>query len=165
MKLKTLLLTVIFLFLLLGGMGCEKEFSNENIQIKDFSYFGCKEKTANNVNGFAAVKGFKSDEYIEYRTDADGYLHIKHVNAVFNCCPGRIKADVSVEGNTISIVESETDPQCKCICDYDLAFNLGPLSNNKDYTLIFSRYKRELVRFTIKYSPSLEGKVDIKRFK
>ncbi len=160
MKLKTLLLTVIFLFLLLGGMGCEKEFSNENIQIKDFSYFGCKEKTANNVNGFAAVKGFKSDEYIEYRADADGYLHIKHVNAVFNCCPDTITATSSIDGKKISIVESETNPICDCICNYDLEYKLGPLSNGK-YTLIFNRDTNEFLRFTINYNSSLKGKIYI----
>lgn len=159
MKTNKILMTLLALFLLMGGAGCNRENPTGEIQIKDFSFLGCKEETT----GF--TKSAESPEYIEYEALAGGYLHLRHVNAVFNCCPGRIKADVSVEGNTISIVESETDPQCKCICDYDLDFNLGPLSNNKDYTLIFSRYKRELVRFTIKYSPSLEGKVDIKRFK
>jgi hypothetical protein len=70
-----------------------------------------------------------------------------------------------VEGNNITIVESETDPQCKCICDYDLVSKLGPLSSNEEYTLIFCRDNREFARFTIEYNSSLEGKIIIKRFK
>ncbi len=155
MRTKSILLALIAI--LLFGAGCDRE--DPNIQIKDFSFLGCKGE----ITGF--TKSVESPEYIEYRALAGGYLHIKHVNAVFNCCPGTIKSDVYVEGNNITIVESETDPQCKCICDYDLAFNLGPLSNNKEYTLIFCRDNREFLRFTIVYNSSLEGKVIIKRFK
>ena len=156
---KRILMALFALFFLIGGAGCDRDNPNEEIKIEDFSYQGCKEIVTN------FTKSADKEEYIEYRAIADGYLDIKHVNAVFNCCPGRIKADVSVEGNIFNIVESETDPQCKCICDYDIVFKIGPFSNNKEYTLIFSRYKRELVRFTIKYKSSLEGKVVIERFK
>lgn len=147
------------LFFLLFGAGCDRENANENIQIKDFSYQGCKEI----VTDF--TKSAESEESIEYHALAGGYLHIKHVNAVFNCCPGRIKADISVEGNVFNIVESETDPQCNCICDYDLVFKIGPLSSNEEYTLIFCRDNREFLRFAIKYKSSLEGKAIVKKFK
>ncbi len=152
-------MTLLALFLLMGGSGCNRENPTGEIQIKDFSYQGCKEIVTN------FTKSAEREEYIEYRALAGGYLQIKHVNAVFNCCPGTITSDVYVEGNNITIVESETDPQCKCICDYDLVSKLGPLSYNKEYTLIFCRDNREFVRFTIKYTSSLEGKVVVKRFK
>ena len=77
----------------------------------------------------------------------------RHVNAVFNCCPGTIKSDLSVVGNTITIVETETDPQCKCICDYDLS-SVG-LHLNTEHILIFCNNKGEYLRFTIKYKSSL----------
>lgn len=160
MKLKTLLFTALALFLLIVISGCEKKFSNENIQIKDFSYFGCEENTSDVVTGFAAVKGFESDEYIEYKANTDGYLHLKHVNAIFNCCPDTITVTTSMQGSNISIVESELAPKCDCICNYDLVYKLGPLSN-QNYTLIFNRYDQEFLRFTIKYNSSLKGKVDI----
>ncbi|NLX40596.1 MAG: hypothetical protein GXY75_01705 [Bacteroidales bacterium] len=159
MKTKTVLITLLALCFLIGGAGCNRDNLYEEIKIEDFSYQGCKEIVTN------LTKSAESEESIEYHALAGGYLHIKHVNAVFNCCPGTIKSDVSVEGNNITIVESETDPQCKCICDYDLVSKLGPLSSNEEYTLIFYRDNREFVRFTIKYNSSLEGKVVIKRFK
>jgi len=159
MKTKKVLITLIALFFLIGGAGCNRENANESIKIEDFSFVGCKEIVTN------FTKSAESEESIEYRAVAGGYLYIKHVNAVFNCCPGTIKADVSMEGNIINVVETETNPQCKCICGYDLVFKIGPLSNNKEYTLIFSNNKHEFVKFTIEYNSSLVGKVVIDRFK
>lgn len=159
MKTKTVLVTLLALFFLIGGAGCDRENANESIQIEDFSFVGCKEIVTN------FTKSAESEESIEYHALAGGYLHIKHVNAVFNCCPGTIKSDISVEGNNITIVENETDPQCKCICDYDLEYTLGPLSSNTEYTLIFCNDKGEFLRFAIKYKSSLEGKAIVKKFK
>ena len=157
MKAKTILFSVITLFLLISGIGCEKEKEvvKESIQIKDFSYYGCKKEETTK-----STRAVESEEYIEYKAIADGYLYLKHVNADFNCCPDTIKATISIEENNITIVESETGPKCNCICDYDLECNLGPLSFEK-YTLIFSRDTREYLRFTINYSSSLYGKVII----
>ncbi|HKM12548.1 MAG TPA: hypothetical protein PK155_07055 [Bacteroidales bacterium] len=152
MKTKTVLITMLALCFLLGGAGCDKETSNESLRIKDFSYLGCKE-----TKGLRAT--LHGEEYIEYKAVADGYLHIKHVNAVFNCCPDTIKADVSMEDNIITINESETNPICDCICDYDLEYRLGPLTSGKEYILIFSRGAYVFSKLIIKYTPSLEGKI------
>jgi len=143
---------MLALCFLLGGAGCDKETSNESLRIKDFSYLGCKE-----TKGLRAT--LHGEEYIEYKAVADGYLHIKHVNAVFNCCPDTIKADVSMEDNIITINESETNPICDCICDYDLEYRLGPLTSGKEYILIFSRGAYVFSKLIIKYTPSLEGKI------
>jgi hypothetical protein len=159
MKTKTVLITLLALCFLVGGAGCNRDNPYEEIKIKDFSYQGCKEI----VTSF--TKSAESEESIEYRAIGDGFLRIKHVNAVFNCCPGTIKSDLSVVGNTITIVETETDPQCKCICDYDLEYTLGPLSSNTEYILIFCNNKGEYLRFSIKYKSFLEGKVIVKKFK
>ena len=125
--------TKLFLFaliaILLFGAGCKKETSNESLRIKDFSYLGCKETKSLRAS-------FHGEESIEYKAVADGYLHIKHVNALFNCCPDTIKADVNMENNIVTIVESETNPICDCICDYDLEYTLGPLTSGKEYILI-----------------------------
>ena len=148
--------TKLFLFaliaILLFGAGCKKETSNESLRIKDFSYLGCKETKSLRAS-------FHGEESIEYKAVVDGYLDIKHVNALFNCCPGTIKADVSMEGNIITVVESETDPICDCICDYDLEYTLGPLKSNKEYILIFSRGTFVFSKLIINYTPSLEGKI------
>lgn len=153
MRTKMILFTAIIL--LLGLAGCEKENSIEKVQLKDFSYLGCKDDVKDTRK---KVKQIGETEYIEYKATADGYLSIKHVNSVFNCCPDTIKTNAAVEGNSISIVESEAGPKCDCICGYDLAYMIGPLSNGK-YTLIFSRDTHEFLRFTINYNSSLRGKI------
>ncbi len=152
MKTKRVLIALLALFFLIGGTGCKKETSNESLRIKDFSYLGCKETKS-------FIASLHGEEYIEYKAIADGYLYIKHVNAVFNCCPDTIKADVSMEGNIITIVESETNPICDCICDYDLEYTLGPLTPNKEYILIFSSGIYVFAKLIINYTPSLEGKI------
>ena len=154
MKTKTVLITMLALCFLLGGAGCDKETSNESLRIKDFSYLGCKE-----TKGLRAT--LHGEEYIEYKAVANGYLHIKHINAVFNCCPDTIQADVSMKDNIITIVESETNPICDCICNYDLEYTFGPLTSNKEYILIFSSGAYVFSKLIIKYSPSLEGRITV----
>ena len=155
MKTKTILFSAITLFLLIGGIGCEKEkeVTNKTIQIKDFSYFGCKEDGTTK-----STRAVESEEYIEYKAVADGYLYLKHVNAEFNCCVDAILTEISINGNEIRLTEKEVNPTCRCICKYDLECSLGPLSFEK-YTLIFCRDNSEYLRFTINYNSSLYGKV------
>lgn len=155
MKTKMILFTAIAL--LLGIAGCEKGNSIEKTQLKDFSYLGCKNDVKDTGKN---VKQIDEPEYIEYKATGDGYLSIKHVNAIFNCCPDTIKVNTTVEGDSISIVESEIGPKCDCICEYDLAYKIGPLHNGK-YTLIFSRDTHKFLKFTINYNSSLEGKKNI----
>ena len=129
---KTVLITILALFFLIGGEGCVKEKSAESLRIKDFSYLGCKDTKSLR----ATLHG---EESIEYKAVANGYLHIKHINAVFNCCPDTIKGRCYYGEQHSYYCESETNPICDCICDYDLEYTLGPLTSGKEYILIFSR--------------------------
>ena len=75
---------------------------------------------------------------ISYEYDGSGVLAINHENAGFNCCPDKFLIDVNLEGNTITITESETLDQggCDCLCLFDLEFwvvNLPP----GEYHLVF----------------------------
>jgi len=75
---------------------------------------------------------------ISYEYDGSGILAMTHSNAGFNCCPDQFLVDVSLEGNTITITESETLDQggCACLCLFDFEFwvvNLPP----GEYRLVF----------------------------
>jgi|GEM_PF-987337 len=75
---------------------------------------------------------------ISYEYDGSGVLAITHANAGFNCCPDQLLVDVSLEGSTITITESETLDQggCDCLCLFDFEFwvvNLPP----GEYRLVF----------------------------
>jgi hypothetical protein len=63
---------------------------------------------------------------IEYAYDhSNKKLNIKHINAGFNCCAGKIECDVSLQSDTIFILEFETSAACNCNCLYDLEFKIG----------------------------------------
>lgn len=159
MQRKTILLTVFALFLLLGATGCEKEKTSE-MRLRDFSYVGCKENTDKTKQSFSESI-LKNQEYIEYRAIEDSYLHIKHINAQFNCCPDTIKVNFSTDNNRFVITEDEQNPKCNCFCNYDLEYSIGPLSS-KEYTIFIYMGNIEQTKFDINYTPSTEGKITIK---
>lgn len=73
---------------------------------------GCKSTLTGTTAGTACLR---------YTYDpATKKLSLTHVNAGFNCCPEQIHAAVTVTDGTIRIVESETGPNCRCNCLYDL---------------------------------------------
>jgi len=49
---------------------------------------------------------------VEYNYDGEGFLSLIHYNAGFNCCPGEISVDVSIEGNIIILTEAEEMAAC-----------------------------------------------------
>jgi hypothetical protein len=50
----------------------------------------------------------------------DKKLILNHINAAFNCCPGKIYCDVQIKGDTISLKEKEEKAICDCDCLYDV---------------------------------------------
>ncbi len=155
-----ILFAVTTLILLIGGVRCEKEKIN-TIQLRDFSYTGCKGNSDMTKQSVSEAI-FKDQEYIEYMAIEDGYLHIKHINAQFNCCPDTIMVNFSVDNNSVVITEDEQIPKCNCFCDYDLEYNIGPLSSKK-YTILIYKGNLEQTKFNIKYNSSIKGKITIKK--
>ena len=51
-------------------------------------------------------------------------LRLTHVNAGFNCCPGVISAEITIEDDAISIVEKQSQAGCRCNCLYDVKYEL-----------------------------------------
>jgi hypothetical protein len=60
-----------------------------------------------------------SFEYNEF-----GTLSINHSDAGFNCCPGELGASFVIDGNTITITETEdlSGGGCHCLCLFDLEY-------------------------------------------
>lgn len=131
-------------------------------QVKTVANSGCK-KTGSESR--AANDGL-NPEYIEYKAIGNGYLSLNHVNTYFNCQPGELNIQATLEGNEIKILETEEQALVKCICPYDLYCEIGPLKNEK-YTIVV--YKKTLedgayARFSISYSNTLSGKVNTDDF-
>ena len=51
----------------------------------------------------------KQNDCIEYQYDGIDTLILNHINAGFNCCPGKIIFNINITGNTITITEKETE--------------------------------------------------------
>lgn len=70
------------------------------------------------------------EDCIEYEI-INNTLHIRHINAAFNCCPNKVYAIASISNDTIRITEKEilTDP-CKCNCLYDIEYNIQNITDS-----------------------------------
>ena len=164
MKKSRLLLMSGLLVLVSNFSGCDRE-SDSGIRVRNFANTGCKPAEARSEGRLQDRFG---PEYIEYKGMEDGYLSIKHVNAMFNCFPGELRMEATISGNEISIIEEnhhETDDyiSAACECPYDLYCEVGPLTASQ-YTIVVYRksYKlREHARFGISYAKSLNGEYTI----
>jgi hypothetical protein len=63
----------------------------------------------------------------------ESVVHIHHHSAEFNCCPV-MAFEIDRDGPTIDIYEIEVEPQCYCICCFDLRHELSDLEPG-DYTV------------------------------
>lgn len=158
MKKVKILLPLITLLLLIGGMGCEKSGNTTNtFQLTDFSYVGCKE-TTDGANSPKSSNGVLADEqeYIMYKAVNPTYLEVQHINAVFNCCPGKLIAESAISNDTIKIMEDESEHSCDCICKYDLHFKIGPL-NYKKYHIVLYKSNRNYAEFDLDFNITTDG--------
>jgi hypothetical protein len=51
-------------------------------------------------------------------------LTFHRVNAGFNCCPGGFTVQVNAHDNVIEILEDEVEPNCHCLCLFDLDYEI-----------------------------------------
>lgn len=88
---------------------------------------------------------------IEYNYN-DNTLSIIHFNAGFNCCPGRLSADIKIRDNIITIIENEEGASCECNCLYDLDFEIRNLKKGI-YKIVFIepywKYEHNKISFEI----------------
>ena len=84
---------------------------------------------------FGTRAGF-DETCVIYDYDGQGLLTLQHINAGFNCCPGDIIVDITINDNIIEIAEMESQSACDCTCLYDLNIEVHYL-NPGDYTIQF----------------------------
>lgn len=82
---------------------------------------GCKDQGVSKRNASAD----ETEDIIQYEYK-NGTLTIDHINTGFNCCPDTVGGHVFVEGDTITILEYEIleNGGCRCLCLYDLKFEI-----------------------------------------
>jgi len=165
MKKSRLLLMSSMLMLASCFCGCSSDNdSDSGIQVRNFANTGCKPMVTR-----ADGQSEMTAEYIEYRGMEDGYLSIKHVNAMFSC-HSRPKIEATVSGSEVTILEykhHETEDYISAMCDcpYDLYCEVGPLAAGKNTIIICQdEGKHELCRFTIDNSKELYDKFTIREW-
>ena len=144
--------------LLLALCGCSndesiKGASNGPFSVRDVANSGCK-STSHTRSEYP--------EYFEFKACDGGYLSVNHVNAMFNCAPGELKIEATIDGNVIRILETEEKSLANCVCPYDLYCEVGPLSNG-DYKVLIYRWAFEIPfqQYSITYHKGLNTKLDV----
>jgi hypothetical protein len=91
------------------------------IKLVDIS--DCKESPT----GIPRVVASSSQDCVEWWYVGESSLHLRHVNAGFNCCPV-VDVDIRVEGETITVEEIELEGNCWCLCLFDVEYVIEDLS-------------------------------------
>ena len=125
---------------MLAMVGCTNDGDNpvgnqKDIELKNFSNSGCKSNLVRTRSDYNTRK-----EVFKYSYIHEGYLYVTHQDAMFNCCPEALGANISVEDNQIKVGEFESGGYCNCICPYDLSYEIGPLVEGTTY-IIYIGYK------------------------
>jgi len=157
-KLKILFLSILLpvLTVFISFTGCENNdvTNSKTLEVKDLTYEGCKEQK--NISD-------SIEEYIEYYTIDSNYLAIKHVNAIFNCCPEEINIKAKIENSKIFYNSFHKVDGCRCYCLYDTYCKIGPLSFS-EYTFKVNTYGiDEPIELTLDFSQATQGKYTIER--
>ena len=95
--------------------GCEKDFQTLTARVVNTPK--CKSSKS------AALLQDKPDTLscVNYLYDkSTKKLSLHHINAGFNCCPGKLFCDVTISGDTLIIKEIESTVGCHCNCLYDM---------------------------------------------
>ncbi len=155
MKSLQFLISVFVLFLYLGILSCEddnqKNDKQKPLKITDLSHTDCKKNT---------TKMDIPKEYLEFISEGK-YLNVKHINTMFNCCPGELLVESQINTDTISINEDEKESGCKCICPYDLKYKVGTLEYGK-YHIVLQKKDETACEFDLEFNQNTNQIVDLK---
>ena len=88
-----------------------------------------------NLTGIPRVSPASAQDCVEWWYSGIDVLHLRHVNAAFNCCPV-VDADIRIDGNTITVEEIELQGNCMCLCLYDVDYEIVGISPGI-YTVTF----------------------------
>jgi hypothetical protein len=116
------------------------------------SHTACKSSGDLATSLQAPAAAAAATDCVEYRMQGGDTLFLKHVNAAFNCCPGTLTADVTINNDTVRIVERESSAQCLCLCLYDLTIRIDNFRGGKytfEFTEPYADYTDEPLVFTV----------------
>jgi hypothetical protein len=127
-------------------------------------YNGCKQFTAGSQRA-GALQTQRSDCF-EFQYNGENTLRLRHINAGFNCCPGEITAEITFNGNIISITEIEQQQACRCLCLFDLDYEMINLPPGRYTIRVVEPYREEndqLMEFAVELSSANSGTFCLER--
>ncbi len=157
MKPRLLITKILVLFFSVTVVGCADKEDKPNEQsvfagVKDLSHTNCKTVTRSSVR----------KEYLEL-SEEDKYLVIKHINAVFNCCPKELLVTSKISNDTIFINETEKESLCDCICPYDLNYKIGALNYSKYHVILGQKPSNTiLIEFDVNFKLGMSETINVK---
>ena len=92
-------------------------------------------------------------------------LLVSHINAGFNCCPGKILCKAELAGNTLIITERESSAMCSCNCLFDLEIEIDNLDPQVYTVKVIEPYcgDQEKLIFNIDLLSSPQGSFCVSR--
>ena len=79
----------------------------------------------NQIQNTKTYQNGEVKDCIQYSYDGISQLQLIHIDAYFNCCPGKITAEIIIEDNRITILEKEEMAVCHCMCYFDLDYEFS----------------------------------------
>lgn len=162
---RALLLMAVVCMIWLTGVSCSHGI--EAKPVGSLTHYGICKQFQDGTDTFPAHDEPSSAEAcVEYQYDGVNRLTLKHINAGFNCCPGEIHADISIDKGVIWVVESEAQAMCNCTCLYDLDFEINNLGTGEYVISIVEPYldsHNEKLEFLLDLSSSMEGSYCVDR--
>lgn len=94
--------------------------------VRLISKTSCKSFDANSLGAAASAC---TQDCITFWTDSANTLHVKHINAAFNCCMESLTVTIQTKGEVALITESDNMESggCRCICLYDAEYEISNL--------------------------------------
>jgi hypothetical protein len=92
-------------------------------------------------------------------------LYLKHANAGFNCCPGKLSCFAEMKGDTIIIKESEESALCNCDCLYDLEIEITGLPAGQYVIKVIEPYSgaQQKIIFPVSFTEDTQSVFCVKR--
>lgn len=120
-------------------------------------HFGCKDFSTR----LGTPPYHDTLDCLEWEYDGVSVLQIKHVNEGLNCCPV-IVAEITVEGNVITIEELDSldNGGCYCLCLFDVDYEIVNLAPDEYFITVVEPYvpsDKEPLEFTVDLRTSPDG--------
>ena len=111
-------------------------------------------KGQNQIQNTRTFQNGEVKDCIQYSYDGISQLKLTHIDAYFNCCPGKITAEIIIEDNRITILEKEEMAGCHCMCYFDLDYEFNQVKPG-----IYTISINNTLEWTIDLSSSPSGRL------